>query len=198
MALNIPRLIWLFQILLLLGGQFLTFRVQRLIHPFNTAEANNRTGDPFIDPRQSNVAHLPAILLGQLLDAFDYELIALRLTRGEHSRRLRRTGRRTSDRQRSREIPSRQRRPRDQANAGLIAEVVHLAFLFSIQEAVMILHGDEFRPATLLGAELHLRELVCPHAGGADIEDFAHSDEIVQGFHCLFDWSVGIEAMDLK
>ena len=62
----------------------------------------------------------------------------------------------------------------------------------------MVLHADEFGPAVLLGAELHQRELVSPHAGGADVADFAALDEGVERGHCFGDGDGGVEAVDLE
>jgi hypothetical protein len=62
----------------------------------------------------------------------------------------------------------------------------------------MILHTDELRPAISLGAELHLSELVCPHAAGAYVAHFTRLYEVVEGFHCFFNGDGGIESMDLE
>lgn len=62
----------------------------------------------------------------------------------------------------------------------------------------MILHAHEFRPAILFGAELHERELVRPHAGGANVADFAGEDEGVEGGHGFLDGHGGVEAVDLE
>lgn len=52
-------------------------------------------------------------------------------------------------------------RPGDYTNACVIAESVHFTLFFSVEEVVVVLHADEFRPVVLLGEELHRRELVC-------------------------------------
>lgn len=62
----------------------------------------------------------------------------------------------------------------------------------------MILHAHKLCPAVLLGAELHLGELVGVHGTGADVADFAGADEVVEGAHGFFDGRVGVEAVDLK
>lgn len=63
--------IQLLQILLLFLRQRLSSHIKRLINPVNTAESNNRTADPLINPRQRNLTHLPALLLSQLLNTRD-------------------------------------------------------------------------------------------------------------------------------
>ena len=64
MSRNSLRLIQFLQILLFFIRQRLSPNINRLINPLNTTEPNNRTADPLIDPRQRNLAHLPALLLG--------------------------------------------------------------------------------------------------------------------------------------
>lgn len=63
---------------------------------------------------------------------------------------------------------------------------------------MLVLHGDEFGPAVLVGAGLHHGELVGPHAAGAEVADFAALNEVVERFHGFFDGGVGVEAVDLK
>lgn len=75
MSLRMPsnrlRHIQLLQILLLLLGQRLAPHAQTLLNALRTTKPNNRTGNPLIDPRQRHLAHLPALLLSQLLYARD-------------------------------------------------------------------------------------------------------------------------------
>ena len=52
---------------------------------------------------------------------------------------------------------------RNQAHTSLVTELVHLPLLLAVQQIVMILHADELGPVVLLGAKLHLRELIGPH-----------------------------------
>lgn len=61
----------------------------------------------------------------------------------------------------------------------------------------MVLHTDELGPTILLGDGLHHGELVGPHRAGTDVADLAALDEVVQGFHRLFDGRVVVEAVDL-
>ena len=49
-----------------------------------------------------------------------------------------------------------------------------------------------------LSAELHQRELMGPHAGGADVADFPAADQVVEGGHCFGDGDGGVEAVDLE
>lgn len=77
MTLNLPVNIQLFQILLLLFAQNLSPRLKRLIHALYTREPNDRTCNPLVDPGKRNMAHLPAMLLCQLLHALNNLVILL-------------------------------------------------------------------------------------------------------------------------
>jgi len=61
----------------------------------------------------------------------------------------------------------------------------------------MVLHGDKFRPAVLLGGVLRLAELPRIHAGRADVQRFARLNHIMQRFHRFLDGCVVIPTMDL-
>lgn len=63
---------------------------------------------------------------------------------------------------------------------------------------MLVLHGNEFGPAVLVGTGLHHGELVGPHAAGADVADFAAFDEVVERFHGFFDGGMSVEAVDLE
>jgi len=60
----------------------------------------------------------------------------------------------------------------------------------------MALHGDKLGPAVLLGAELHLRELIGPHARGANVANLAGGHEVMQRAHGLGDGRVRVETVD--
>ena len=62
----------------------------------------------------------------------------------------------------------------------------------------MVLHADELSPAVLLRHGLHHAEFVCPHGTRAKVADFTAFDEVVQGFHGLFDGRVRVEAVHLQ
>ena len=62
-------LVKLLQVLLFLLRQRLPSNINRLINSFNATEPNNRTANPLIDPSQSNMGHLPAPFLSNLLDS---------------------------------------------------------------------------------------------------------------------------------
>ena len=97
-----------------------------------------------------------------------------------------------------RQVSAAQRGPGDQAHAGVVAEAVHLALLFAVQEVVLVLHADELGPAVLLGDELEPGELGRPHAAGADVAHLAGLDEVVQRLHGLLERHGGVEAVDLQ
>jgi hypothetical protein len=61
------RSIQLLQILLFFLGERLAPGFERLIHPFNARESNYWARDTLVDPGQRDMAHLPVVLLGQLL-----------------------------------------------------------------------------------------------------------------------------------
>ena len=82
-------LVKLLQVLLYLLRQRLPSNINRLINSFNATEPNNRTANPLIDPSQSNMGHLPAPLLSNLLHSLyslginlAETLLKLRLTTG--------------------------------------------------------------------------------------------------------------------
>ena len=87
---------------------------------------------------------------------------------------------------------------RNQTHTRRITIPIHLPLFFPIQQIIVILHTNKLSPAMLLRHELHLRKLSCPHAARADIADFPRLDEVMQGFHGLFDWDIGVEAVDLE
>ena len=47
-------------------------------------------------------------------------------------------------------------------------------------------------------SKLHHRKLICPHRASPDISHLSGPDEIMQCFHSLFNWYIGIEAVDLQ
>lgn len=73
------RLIQFLEILLLFLAQFLASRCQRFVHPFYTREANDWACNALVDPRQRNMAHLPVVLFGKLLDTSNDLLVAIRV-----------------------------------------------------------------------------------------------------------------------
>ena len=87
---------------------------------------------------------------------------------------------------------------REQTNASFVTELVHLPFLFSVEQVVVVLHANELRPPVPLGAVLHLCELIGPHRTRPDVSHLAASDEIVQGLHCFLDRRFLVEAVYLQ
>ena len=77
-------LIEFFQILLFFLRQLLTSDFQRLVHPSDTAESDDRACNPLIAPRKCDMAHRPVPFLRQFLDTRDNLGIDLsqRLVRG--------------------------------------------------------------------------------------------------------------------
>jgi hypothetical protein len=62
----------------------------------------------------------------------------------------------------------------------------------------VVLHANELGPAILLGDELHLRKLYCPHRTCTNVVNLAALDKIMERLHSLFKWGIGVEAVDLK
>lgn len=86
----------------------------------------------------------------------------------------------------------------NKTNPCLVAEPVHFALLFSIEQIVVILHADKFRPAILLSNELQLRKLDCPHTARANIPYLPALNKIVKCLHGLLEWGSRVESMNLQ
>jgi hypothetical protein len=87
---------------------------------------------------------------------------------------------------------------RDKAHASCITEAIHLSLFLPIQQVIVVLHACELGPSILFGTELHLRKLRGPHARGTNVTYFAGLDNVVESFHCFFDWSVFVKSMNLQ
>ncbi len=151
------------EVLHLLVGQGLPVDGDGLLQTAEIAEPDDGDCALLDDPGERDVAHFPAVFVGEFLDALD-DVGVLFVDAAEHGVALHAllAGRR-SGAQRPGQQAAVQGRPGDQADAGLVAEGVHLALLFAVAERVVVLHGDELGPAVDLGDVLHLRELVRPH-----------------------------------
>ena len=95
------------------------------------------------------------------------------------------------------EEAARQRRVRDQPDALLVAQPVHLALFLALDEVVEVLHGNRPGIALPVGDHHHLGELVGRHGRAADVAHLARAHDLVERVHGLLDRRVGIEAMDL-
>ena len=193
------RLIQLLQVLLLLLRQRLPRSTNRLVQTLLAAEANDGTGHALVDPRQRNVRHGPASLVGNLHQALDDLLVDLRLTRLALLLRLARAPlRRPELVGPASQVAPAQRRPRDQPDARVVAEPVHLALLLAVQQVVVVLHADKRRPPATLRHELHPRKLRRPHAAGPNVPHLAALDQVVERLHRLLDGRAAVEAVDLQ
>ena len=98
---------------------------------------------------------------------------------------------------------ARVRRPRASGLQGMhadafgLAEADHLALFFAIEQVVVVLHGDEARPAVEVGEIERLGELPGVHGRGADVADLAGLHHIVERFEGFFDRGFVVPAMDL-
>ena len=190
-------LVGLLKILLLLLAKLLPTSLKRLIHPLHLTKPNNRRRNPLANPRQRHMAHLPPLLLSNFLNTLHNLAISLALLRPALLLPLA-ARRRPESLQRPCQVPAAQRRPRDQPDPRSVAEGVHLALLFAVEQVVVVLHTDELCPAVLLSGVLEQRELPGPHAAGADVVHFTGADEVVEREHCFFDGRVRVEAVDLQ
>ena len=64
------------------------------------------------------------------------------------------------------------RTPRVHANFAVEAEGHHLVFFLAVNEVVLVLHRDEFRPAVALCDVLKPLKLPCVHCAGTDVASF--------------------------
>src|SRR5436190_3466429 len=87
--------------------------------------------------------------------------------------------------------------PRDNADALVDALRDHLALFLAVEQVVVVLHRDEWRPAVALGDSLGLRELPRVHAARADVARLPGLHDVVQRLHRLLDRRKRIPAVDL-
>ena len=80
-----------------------------------------------------------------------------------------------------------QRRPGHHPHAALHAVRDHLPLLLPVDQVVVVLHGDERRPAVPLGGQLQFDELPREHRRGAQVEDLARPHDVVERLHRLLD-----------
>ena len=86
-----------------------------------------------------------------------------------------------------------QRTPRDKTDFLREAERNHLALFFTVDEVVVVLHGDE-AGETVVSLEVeHLQELPRVHGRCAEVEGLTRADDIIQRVEGLFDGRLGIE-----
>lgn len=187
----------LLEILHLLVRQGLASNITRLINPRRIAASYDRYSSPLNNPRQTDLTHLPPFLFCQFLHPLDDRLVRLRHPTIHH-RRHRRVRSCCLCTKWSRQKAAEQRRPGDQPHARFVAVFVHLALLLAVAQTVVVLHADELGPAVALSDGLHLGELVCPHGAGTDVADLARLDEVVEGFHRLFDKDCVVVTVDLE
>jgi hypothetical protein len=216
---NLLRQVRLLKILHLLLTQRLPPDAHRLIQPIQIAKPADRNRPLLHNPRQRHLAHLPALLLRQLVRPADDLLHVGILGLLEHRVPLHalltlgdggfgRAGEQTAV----------EGRPGDEPDARFGAVGVHFAFFFAVAEGVVVLglvsrgvrlvladvetwthlHAHELRPAILLSRVLHFRELIRPHAARADVADLPLLDEIVQRFHRLLHRNRRVESVDLQ
>ena len=79
----------------------------------------------------------------------------------------------------ARQASASQRAPGHYADALIGAQRHHFALFFAIQKIVVVLHGDEGRPAAQPRGVQSFAELPCPHRGSTEVSSFAALDDIV-------------------
>jgi len=87
---------------------------------------------------------------------------------------------------------------RDETDASLPAEPVHLALFLPVQETVVVLHGNKLCPAVFLCDELQIGKLIGPHRARPDVADFAALNQVVKRLHDFLGWGIWIIAVNLK
>ena len=93
--------------------------------------------------------------------------------------------------------PARQRAPRNDPDAFVLAQLEHFALLLAIDEVVVILHGDEPRPAARVRQVQRLGELPGRHTGRAQVASLPRANDVIERFEGLVDRCVRIPSMDL-
>ena len=96
-----------------------------------------------------------------------------------------------------REDAAGKRTPGDQPYAFVHAQGNHLSLLFAIEEVVVVLHGDESRPAFAFRRGQCLRHPPRGTGARADVANFSGADQVVQRLERLVDGDVRIEPVDL-
>lgn len=74
----------------------------------------------------------------------------------------------------------------------------HLAFLFTVDEVVVILHRDKLVPPMLIRDILQCLEFPRCHRAGANISHPTLLNDIVQSLHDFLSWRLSVQAMDLE
>ena len=98
----------------------------------------------------------------------------------------------------TRQPAARQRTPRQHGDILRLTERVHLALLFALNQIVLILHADEWRPAVLPLGINRFGELPRIHRRGADIARFARLHHVAQRFQRLLQRRLIIPAVNLQ
>ena len=95
------------------------------------------------------------------------------------------------------EITAGERAPRNQRNTLVYAQRIHLALFFSVDQVVVVLHGDKPMPAILFGRIERLGELPGGHAAGSEVAHLAGADEAIQRFERFFNRRGKVPAVNL-
>lgn len=196
-----PRGVGLLESRDLVLGQRDRGRRDRVVDVVLLRRADDRRGDGGLagDPRERDLRHARAPLLGDLPDRVDDGAVRVLVLAVQRLAELVGVGTRAGALRvpRAGDLAARERAPRDDTDAGVLAERVHLALLLALEQVVLVLHAHEGRPAVQLGDVLHLGELPCPHARRADVPGLPGLDDVVQRLHRLLDGRVRVEAVDL-
>jgi hypothetical protein len=191
----------LLQVLGLLRSQLDLNSANSLINTLLAVQAQNRVLVGVLQrPSDSHLGHADALFLGEFLDTVDDGLVGLGFAAAdEHLERT--VSCLTGGRARApgtSEDTTGHRGPGDDADAGIDAVGDHFALLFTGDEVVVILHGDELVPAVALGDVLEGLEFPGGHCAGTDVADLAAVDDVIEGLHDFLAGGVAVQTVDLE
>ena len=95
------------------------------------------------------------------------------------------------------EITAGERTPRNQRDPLVYAQRIHFALFLTIDQVVVVLHGDKTMPAVLFGRIERLGELPGGHAAGSEVAHLAGADEAIKRFERFFNRRGKVPAVNL-
>jgi len=190
------RLVWLLQGLNILVGQLDLEGVDHFCEVFQLRSADNGGGDLLRAPSKCDLGHLDSFLVGEFINTFDNGLagiIGFILTSpgirfSSSCALLPGAGKHTPG----------EGAPRDTTNTKVIDEGEHLAFFLSVEQAMVVLHGDERSEVVENSIVLHSVELPSEAAAHSNVASMSSLDYIVQSMHRFLDRGVRVKPVTLK
>ena len=89
------------------------------------------------------------------------------------------------------------RTPRVHADLPIEAQGHHLVFFLPVNQVVLVLHSDEFRPVIAFGYVLQSLELPSIHSARSDVSGLAGLDHVVKGLHDFLHRRKWVKPVDL-